>query len=200
MAMICEMYQDTGPVVAGHGTTRISVDNIGWKSSGLDETHSFVYYPIRRPTVSGYTYSFTQYNYVKISGTYAAGRAPRFVIQGNITGPDAVNRIKLYYKLTSVYAEPSNIQESGMTEAVFIPYADGVQIKNIQLVLPARLSTSGPESANSYVHPLVQDTTYYTEYLVTQLQVDTPSAYYQYGNLGDLRINFHVDEYETGDT
>lgn len=191
MTITCELYQDSGAVVSSHGATRISVDNIGWKSSGLDETYSYVYYPIRRPTTSPFSYSYTQYTYGKVSGTYVNGRAPRFVISGNVNGSPPLgyagtSGVRLYYKITSTYAAPTNTWDGSL---IFIPGGSS-------LTLYPKINTTGPEAAGSYTHPLLANTTYYTQYLVTQLVVEAGSGY---GNIGALQIALHVDEYETTD-
>lgn len=191
MTITCELYQDSGAVVSSHGTTRISVDNIGWKSSGLDETYSYVYYPIRRPTTDPFTYSYMQYTYAKISGTYVKGRAPRFTISGNINGSPpsgyvGTTGVRLYYKLTSTYAEPTNTWDGTL---IFIPSGSTI-------TLYPKINTAGPEAAGGYVFPLAANTTYYTQYLVTQLAVEGGAGY---GNIGALTIAFHVDEYDTTD-
>ena len=113
MTITAQLYQDSGAISSGHGTTRISVINVGWKNSALDETNSFVFYPIVRPTSVPFTYSYTSYNYLKISGTYPNGSRPRIRISGSVTGAApagyiGTDKCKLYYKLTNTYAVPSN--------------------------------------------------------------------------------------------
>lgn len=192
MTMIVELYEDSGTAVAGRGTTRIAVENIGWKSSGLDESNSYIYHPITR-SETDVVWSYTKYNFMKISGTYAAGARPRIQISGNVAGlaPEgyqSTTKVKLYYKLTNEYETPSNAMDGSL---IYVP-PGGITVY-------PKLSTVGPEDASStYVHHLAGDTTYFSQYLVTQLLVE-PGTAFDYGNLGELVVKVFVDEYETTD-
>ena len=200
MALTVEIFEDSGALTLGHGTTRIITDNIGWKSSGLDETNHFVFYPLRRPD-SGFTYSFIKYTYFKISGTYAKASRPRIIINHSLRiGGECIGRTKLYYKLTNTYAEPTNAFDGSM---IYIPPDD--EEPNIRLY--PRTSTVGPEVATTYNQYLNTNTTYYTEYFVTQLFVHTTDyvdpevvAASIYGNISSPLIKFEVDEYESTTT
>ena len=192
MTMTVEIYEDSGTAVAGRGTTRIAVENIGWKSSGLDESNSYIYNPITR-SETDVVWSFTKYNFMKISGTYAAGARPRIEIRGNVAGAppagyDGTTKVKLYYKLTNEYITPSAAMDGSL---IYLP--PGVT------TLYPKLSTVGPEDAtSSYVQHLTGNATYFSQYLVTQLLVE-PGTAFDYGNLGELIIKVFVDEYETTD-
>lgn len=192
MTMLVELYEDSGTAVAGRGTTRIAVENIGWKSSGLDESNSYIYHPITR-SETDVVWSYTKYNFMKISGTYAAGARPRIQISGNVAGAapegyDSTTKVKLYYKLTNEYETPSNAMDGSL---IYVP-PGGITVY-------PKLSTVGPEDASStYVHHLAGNTTYFSQYLVTQLLVE-PGTAFDYGNLGELVVKVFVDEYETTD-
>jgi len=89
MALFVTVWEDSGPVVSSKGTTRTQVTNIGWKSSGLDESNHYVYNPIIRPEEGSdipFTYSYKKYNFMKIAGTYPLGSRPRIKITGDYTG------------------------------------------------------------------------------------------------------------------
>lgn len=218
MAITVEVKEDSGAVVSGHGTTRISVNNIGWKNSGLDETHSYPYYPIQRPETFGLQPSFKKYNYLKISGTYASGTRPKIIITNGILSGDisrtntsapttdtpltgitqttqietpttyqTTNKVRLYYKLSSTYEVPDGNFDGDM---IYVPPGG--------LTIYPRISTTGPESANTWIQRMSANTTYYTEYLITQLYVE-PGAWDEYGNIGNVEIKFTFDEYETAD-
>ena len=183
MALSVEIYEDSGAVLSGHGTTRIITDNIGWKSSGLDETNSFAYYPLRRPEGVPFTYSFKKYNYFKISGTHAAACRPVIIVQG---GYNMATALKLYYKLSNTYEEPTNAFDG-----------DLIYVNSSTLMLYPKLSTVGPEDTGaSYVQYLTSGTTYYTQYLVTQLFVQGGGSYQ---NLPDLKIGLYLQEFENTD-
>lgn len=196
MAITIQLYQDTGAVVSGHGTTRIPVTNIGWKSNGTDETNSYVFYPINRPedVATPFGYSFKQYHYIKISGAYPAGSRLRFNISGGVNatrpaGYEGSGSARLFYKLTNTYQVPDDTFDGSM---IFLPSG------TTQMIYPT-VSTTGPEAATSYIKHLAQDTTYYTQYLVTQLFVDQ-GLETEFGNIGELHITALVDEYESTDT
>lgn len=192
MTMTVELYEDSGTAVAGRGTTRIAVENIGWKNSGLDESNSYIYHPITR-SETDVVWSYTKYNFMKISGTYAAGARPRIQISGDVAGSapegyQSTTKVKLYYKLTNEYETPSNAMDGSL---IYVP-PGGITVY-------PKLSTVGPEdAASTYVHHLAGNTTYFSQYLVTQLLVE-PGTAFDYGNLGELVVKVFVDEYETTD-
>lgn len=182
MTIAIDLYEDSGAVLSAHGTTRIAVDNIGWKSSGLDETNSFAYYPLRRPTDVPFTYSFKKYNYFRISGTHAAATRPVIIIQGGSMAGD----FRLYYKLSNTYQVPTNAFEG-----------DLIYVNSNTLMLYPKLSTVGPEHTGAaHVQYLTSGTTYYTQYLVTQLFVGASGSYQ---NLPDLKIGLYLQEFENTD-
>ena len=184
MAITVQLYEDSGAVISAHGTTRNVVNNIGWKSSPLDETNLFTFYPIIRPTTDPFAYSYTKYNYFKISGTYTKATRPYIIIKSSL----ASNNIKLFYKLTSTYAASTN---SWIGDLIYVE--DG------ELHIYPKLSTIGPEdnaNTSSYVQYLAANTTYYTQYIQTQLLV-TPDSYQ---NISPPMIGLYLDEYEGADT
>lgn len=195
MSITVSLYEDSGPTVDGHGTTRILVDNIGWKSSSSDETNEYAYNPIIRPEgVVPYTYSYKKYNYLEFHGTYVAGSRVRIKISGNITGapPDdaaGTNKIRLFYKLTNTYEQPSNAFDGSL---IYLPPGE-------TKILYPTLSTTGPEVVGTYPQYLTADTTYYSQYLVTQLFVENDNgSMTSFGNIGELNIECYLDEYEDG--
>lgn len=192
MTITVEIYEDTGAVTSSHGTLRQSVSNIGWKNNANDETNSYVFYPLQRPT-SGVTRSYKKYNYMKISGTFPRGSRPRIEVSGSTVGAppvgyQATDGNKLYYKLTNTYAVPDNAADGTLTEYL-----------NTTVTLYPNVSTTGPEAATTTSQYLTGSTTYYTEYLVTQLHVE-PGLDTEYGNIGELAIKVFIDEYESTDT
>lgn len=180
MALTVEYWQDSGPVTSGRGTTRISVNNVGYKSSGLDESNPWVYYPVRRPQFSLFNWSYTQYNYFKISGTYPAGK--HFYIE--VTHNVEAFKCKLYGKLTNVYQLPSNDWDSSLT---YIPPGASIFVP--------RMSTSSPHLATTLPTTLSADTTYFSEYLVTQLYVEPDTD--MFGNLPAITFRAVVYDYES---
>lgn len=194
MSIIVRLYEESGPVVAGRGANIIEVDNIGWKSAGTDETSEYVYDPISRPTGSApFSYSYKKVNFIKIEGTYGIASRVRFKIYGDLLnktheeGYAFTDKVRLFYKLTDVYETPTNTFDGTL---MYIAPGES------KVVYPA-LSLTSPTSARAYPQYLESNTTYYTQYLVTQLFVEqgTPA---DFGNLGELNIECYVDEYEDG--
>lgn len=193
MSVTISLYEDTGALTSGHGSTQSVVENIGWKSSGTDESSHYVYNPIIRPQDEiPFTYSYKKYNYMKIEGTYPIGSRPRIKISNGITGapPDGMagcedgSQLRLYYKLTNIYEQPNNQWDGTM---IFLPAGDTI-------IYPA-VSTTGPEAAVIYPHYLSGNTTYYTQYLVTQLIVGQGTSK-DFGNIGEVNMEWYMDEYE----
>lgn len=193
MTIEVEVYEDSGALTSGHGTTRLSVTNIGWKSSSLDETNSFVYYPIYRDKVN-WGFSYQKYNYMKVSGTYAAGGRPRIEISGSVIGAPpsgytGTNKVRLYYKLTNIYSTQSDALDGSL---IYLP-------PGVTHTIYPRMSSTGPEAATSYLKHLTGNTTYFSEYLVTQVFVEPDATGIKYGNIGEITVKFYMDEYETAD-
>lgn len=196
MAITLQVMEDSGPVLSGHGTIRQVVNNIGHKSSGLDETTLFADYPIIRPSPGSYNedqnagLSYHKYTYFKISGTYPAGAQVRVELDGDLTGVGGgigiASKVRLLYKWTNAYQEPTDELLSGSTAL------------NGQSIHIPMLSTVGPEDADTLPSKLEGDTEYYTAYLVTQIMVD-PSDLEDWGNIDLLTVKLTLHEYETTD-
>ena len=186
MSINIQLYEETS-------TGKVAVSNIGWRSAGTDDTSFYVYNPIIRPQGDTiFTYSFKKYNYAKIEGTYPIGSRPRIKISNGITGapPDQLagcedgSQLRLYYKLTNTFESPNDQWDGTM---IFLPAGETI-------IYPA-VSTSGPESATTYPQYLSGNTTYYTQYLVTQL-VAGQGTVRDFGNIGEVNIEWYMDEYE----
>lgn len=191
MAITIELWEDTGAVTGGHGTTRQAVTSIGYKDSNLDETFAWVYYPIQRPA-SGYNYSYTKYNYLKISGTYPGANRFRMTLYGNVEGSsqphqNTTNEVSLQYQMTNTYALPV----AGDMAGTVWDFGNPIEIY-------PKLSTVGPEAATSVPQYMTQNTTYYTEYFKTQLRVH-PDDWNKYGNIGVFGFKFWFHEFENTD-
>lgn len=196
MAISLEVWEDSGPLITGHGTTRHIVSNVGHKASGLDENTLFADYPITRPSPGSgnesdnAAFSYHKYTYFKIQGTYPAAAQIRVELDGDLSGVGGAtgiaSKVRLLYKWTNIYQEPSDIILSGSTafhgNSIHIPM----------------LSTVGPEDASGLVNQLATNTTYYTNYLVTQLMID-PSDLEDWGNIDLLTFKLTLHEYETTD-
>lgn len=189
MAITIEVWEDSGPVISGHGTIRQEVDNLGFKESGLDESFVFVDYPVGRPiSPETFTLSFKKYYYIKFYGTYSEiiDYALTFVGSPEGTGSGTADNLHIIYNMTNVYAEPDN------TLLVGTDYDPN----NPPVIVP-NLSTVGPENATGPITP-VANTTYYTAYLVTQLYLDL-SVDTDYGNLQDtFKLKFYLNEKKSG--
>ena len=186
MALTIELWEDSGPQVIGRGTTSIEVDNLGWKDSDLDETFIFSDYPLGRPFGSSIiSTSYKKYYFYKIYGTYTDADQPQIKFDGTPLG--TATKLNVLYKWTNVYQTPDNVLLDGTT---FDP--------NIPPIWFPQLSTTGPDGTMSEVTKLINNTTYYTPYLVTQLII-YPSTDSDYGNLNDLfSLQFDLNENKSG--
>lgn len=190
MALTLSVWEDSGALIGGHGTIRNEVDNLGYKASSLDETFTFADYPIRRPINDElFTVSYTKYYYFKFQGTYSNVDSIAVHFEGQVdwySGSPNDRNIRIITKWTNVYTPPSTDLLTGVTYEPEKP----------ALWLP-KISTVGPEAATSYIDP-VANTTYYTQYLVTQLYVDR-GGFYDYGNLDTgLKLKLTLGEPKTG--
>ena len=151
MPINIEIYERTGP--SGSPTDTL-VTNMNWKSQSLpDNLYKYYYYPVRLPMDGDMmTCSATKFIYAKISGTYAGAKRVRW----RISAPDGLDSgSRLNVGLRSTYTTPTPSYQGDLS-----PYQSGV-------VVP-KLSTTGPASSPALLNTLTANTTYYTEFLVTQ--------------------------------
>lgn len=182
MAIIIDQYQDSGPLLSGRGTTTTLINNVGWMNSGAAEGLTYADYPLIRPTIEPFTRSFTYYTFFKLSGTYVKGSRVRVKIAG------LPSDIRIYNRLTDTYITPSSDHGGDLDYLVLIPTVNSV-------TLYPRLSTVGPNTGLSYPQYLSANTTYYTEYIKTQVYVEAGASYASVQNL----FKCYVDEYEEDD-
>lgn len=193
MSITIEAWEDSGPAVSGRGTTQQKVINVGHKDDDASEDFNWGYYPIVRPSPGSanesdnMALSFHKYTFFKISGTYSSASKVRVKIVGNLTGAAGTgiaDKVRLVYKWTNTYATPSNDMLIGST------------YDEADLELLPFLSETGPDTATSFCNILQPNTTYYTNYLVTQLHVD-PSILDDHGNIPLITFECHLVDYET---
>lgn len=180
MPINIEIYERTGP---SSSPTDTLVTNMNWKSQSLpDNIYKYYYYPVRLPRdMEGdpmMTCSVPKYIYAKISGTYNGAKRVRWRISSE-EGVDVGARLNV--GLRSTYTTPTPAYQGDLS-----PYQSGV-------VVP-KLSTSGPTTGTALTNSLAANTTYYTEFLVTQF-VLTDSAY-SVGNSNVFEVELILDEYE----
>lgn len=179
MACTIQIYEDSGAVLSGKGTTRELVTNCNWKATASMTPYNYYLFPLRRPVNPEIEYeSYTKYLFFKVSGTYTTLK--NFKIHLSAV-PGLAS--KLYYKMGSVYQAPSNVYDPGLM------YLDSAK------TLFPNLSTVGPEGAVSRPLKMENNTTFYTGYLVTQLRVHQ-SDYFNVGNTNPVEIKLTFDEFE----
>lgn len=203
MTITVELYQDTGPVSSGRGTTRTLVSAVTWRSDSSDASTSFIYAPLIRPFVAGspvFNYSYTQYHFFKISGTYSGATFPKILLTGSLsfTPPDNLpgtkKGVRVYGKLTNTYAIPTNTFD-GSLSLISAQDTLGTSLGGYTyLPIYPQLSTTGPEGSASFVKKLTANTTYYTPYLQTQFYTEAGGSS-DYGNIGDLEVAMYLEEY-----
>lgn len=178
MAINIDFYQDSGPLLAGRGTTTTLINNVGWMNSGAAEGLTYAEHPIIRPTTTPFARSFTYFSFFKLSGTYIKGSRVRIKVAGT-----PIAGVKVFCKLTDSYAAPTSNHDGDLV------------YRAADLTLFPRLSTVGPNTGLSYLQYLTGNTTYYTEFLKTQIYVEAGAEYNN--NLIDIKC--WVDEYEEDD-
>lgn len=167
--------------------------NIGWKSVTGSESVYWADYPVLRPvstSANAYGYSFTRYHYLKFSGTYVMASRPRVVITAGSAAPSGytgTTNARVYALPTNTYSTPTT---SPITTSYFVTTGSSVSV-------PLNTSTVGPTSATTHPQFLTADTTYYTQFICTQLWL--PKGDTGHGNIFDLTIKFIVDDYESND-
>jgi len=195
MALTIELWEDSGAATGSpqRGTTIQEVDNLGWKDSSLDETYPFADYPIGRPYGSTlYSTSYKKYYFYKIYGTYTETDPPTIKFDGTPIGDGSpigeAENLVMTYKWSNVYETPNKTLLSGIIYDPTIPP-----------IWTPLLSITGPNASDfTEVTSLVNDTTYYTPYLVTQLII-YPSTEDDYGNLhASFSLQFDLNEKKTG--
>lgn len=192
MAWTIQLWEDHGAATGSPsvGTTRQEVDNIGWRDSFTDETSPYVDSPLQRPYGSlQYGLSYTKYNYFKVikdsGNSYMRDARIQFIntMTGAGNGSGIASGVRLYYKWATSYVAPNNNFLGGS----YLNPGD-VAIWN------PLVSDTGPETAVNQLTGF-RTTTFYTQYLVTQLYVE-PSAWDDFGNLQpDFKIELTFDEY-----
>jgi hypothetical protein len=150
-------------------------------NNGSAEGLTYADYPLIRPTVEPFTRSFTYFTFFKLSGTYVKGSRVRIKITG-------LPEVRLYNRLTDTYATPSSVHEGDLNYLV-------TDFTTSSVTLYPRLSTVGPNTGLSYPQYLSANTTYYTEYVKTQVYVGAWGSYSSAQNI----IKCYVDEYEEDD-
>lgn len=180
MALTVELWEDSGTLSVGRGTIIQEVDNLGFKNSSLDETTTFADFPIRRPiNTELFTTSYKKYYHFKFYGTYTNLRNVSVLFEGDpegSAGTELAGKVRILYKWSNVYATPDTTLLDGITYDPTNPP-----------IWTPKLSTTGPNAATSYIDP-VANTTYYTQFLITQLYIDKSSG----SDFGNLKTSFKL--------
>lgn len=198
MSIDVEIYQDSGPLLNGRGTTTSLINNIGWKTSASGElVGSYTQDTIVRPQTSDipFTHCYDYYTFFKISGIYVKASRPRIAITGSIVGSPPTGYVgnptgvRLFYRLAESYGTPTNTHDG-----------DLVYYNNNNMVLYPKLSLTSPVSGLTRPQYLNANTTYYTQFLHTKVYVEYGTMAAGWGNIGELEIECRVDDYEESDT
>lgn len=176
-----EIFEETGPVVAGRGTVS-PITNMNWKRTS-DVTQPYYFYPLQRPALAkDQTLSFKKYIFFKASGSYSKIKNIKVTLS-LIGGATQASGTQLFYKLSNVYEQPNDLYDGSM-----------MLMNGAELVLHPNTSQTSPILATSRPTSLTNQT-FYTGYIVTQLRVPQ-AAYSDVGNSAGVKINLTVSEYE----
>lgn len=190
MSANIDLYEDTGPVLSGRGTTVTLLDSWDLKKSA-DPT--VVYYPTNagvgapliRPVAQAgaQVLSYKKYLSFKIDGTYK--RLKNIRIQLSATAGNT-NKAQLFYKLTSTYAEPDDAFDGSML--LWSPETD-----IINPTLFPMLSTTSPQTATSRATSYGPNQTLYTQFLVVQMRVGSDCII---GNTPEFNLKLEAYDYD----
>lgn len=181
MAIKIEIFERTG---SASSPTDELVTNMNWKSQSVnDSINKYYYFPVRLPDGTLANYSVPKYLYAKISGTYTGAKRVRWRLVGN-PDPNRDKGNRVMWNTADAYATPQPIISGGLM--TLSNTADTI-------IIP-KLSTSGPDGAPALTPNLAANTTYYTNFLVTQFMVDNSSA--SVGNSEEIGVYLILDEYE----
>lgn len=190
MAILIDLYERTGP--AGLPIDEVSFNN-NWKSEDRqDSLYKYYYYPIKRPEGDVWVnHSVPRFMFGKISGTFSEIKRVRWKIEG--LGLNS--GLRLYLKRTHTYIEPTNTFDGSLVYGNTDP-----------LYIFPNLSTVGPTSATTRIESLTANTTYYTDFVMSQLWVDDTNVLLDgstevsgtnaVGNTTPITFQLICDEYE----
>jgi len=189
MTATIDLFERTG--TAGAPISENATNN-NWKSEDRkDSLYKYYYYPIKRPEGDVWVnHSASRYMYARISGTFSQIKRVRW----KITGLGMTSGLRLYLKQTHTYVEPTIDFDGSLIYGNTSP-----------LYIYPNLSTSGPTSATTRIHTLASNTTYYTDFIKSQLWIDDTTDVFdddgnlieQYvGNSDVIKFELQMDEYE----
>lgn len=189
MSVNIDLYEDTGAVLSGRGTTVTLLDSWDLKNSA---DHAYVYYPTNettaapliRPfnTAGAQTLSFKKYLSFKLDGTYTRLKNIRIKVTASDPDTDAA---QLFYKLTNTYQVPDNTFDGDMI----------LLSPNSTILTPIiwpMLSTTGPQNATSRQTVYGPNQTLYTQFLVVQMRVNNNCVI---GNSAEFNLRLEAYDY-----
>jgi len=171
MAATTTWYEQNGTATGSpaHGTES-TISSCDWKNA--DDTTT----PRASAPVLAGDNSYNKYIYLKFTGQFNQISAVKFAHTAGTLGTG----ISLKGKVTSTYATPATSALTGSTDITSAtPVASGASVL---------LGTSGPNDTNPSAS---QDTTCYTQYIVTQVQT-TASA--SAGDSGTATLTIQYNE------
>jgi hypothetical protein len=189
MAANIDLYEDSGALLSGRGTTVALCTEWNLKASS---NPAYVYYPTNetsnapliRPfnTAGGQTLSYKRYLSFKIDGTYSKIKNPRIYL--DLAGPQTDNA-QLFYKLTNSYSVPDATFDGDMT---LLATDTVVQLPEIWPMLG-----SSPASASSRSISYGPNATLWTPFIVVQARINNNCAI---GNTAEFTLRLEVHDYD----
>ena len=178
MAITIELYERTG--TAGSFIDE-KVTNMNWKRRSLvDSLHKYYYYPVRIPFGDELTsHSVPKYIFAKITGSYSKAMRVRWKISGQ-----ADDGTRVLVGQTNTFATPTTLMRGDLTT---------LPVNGTPMYYIPRLSTTSP-TTGMHLSTLQANTTYYTDFLVTQFFMDDSAS--TVGNSNEYTVELILDEYE----
>lgn len=193
MSVNIDLYEDTGPVSGGRGTTITNIVNWNLKANG---TATAVYYPtdettdaplIRpRRTPGAQTLSYKKYLSFKIDGTYARIKNMRIKFKLGTDDDSEANtdQAQLFYKLTNTYQVPDDSFDGDM----LCVSTNGEPFGGV--IVP--FFGASPQTATTRQVTYGPDQELWTCFIVVQMRVNNECII---GNSSEFYLSFECSEY-----
>lgn len=191
-----QCFEEYGTPVSGRGTSLDLGDltahpELGNWNLKMSPNPLLPYYPtqnssgyaIQRPTLPGQlVYSYKKYLYFSVSGTYTT-KFKDLKLELGVASATQAQKYNLFYKMSNVYAAPTNTFPDGMICAGAAP----------AVTIFPKTGTS-PLTATSRSLVYGPNQSFYTNYIVLQIAA-TDSTWSDVGNTAELNLKFSFREF-----
>jgi hypothetical protein len=196
MSINLQVFQESGALTGGRGTTVTEVTNWNMKDSA---SYAALYYPhdgstsapLIRPTAAGdLKLSYKVYTFFKLT---VDAKIKNLKIKIQMDSAAQASKAMLFYKITNQYATPDNAFDGQMLPAYTgSAWSNGAS----EIVLWPNWSTTGPHLATSrsitYTGTSGSPLTLYSPYFVSQMYIPDSSSI---GNSAEFKLRLECIEF-----